>query len=68
MASWQSVLDEKILHKLAESMRPPQLEKLYDLCLADVGKRLAAMREAASLGDEPPIKERRTPSKEAVAW
>lgn len=46
------ILDEKILHKLSESMRPPQIEKLYDLCLADVGKRLTAMREAASLGDE----------------
>jgi CheY-like chemotaxis protein len=46
------ILDEKILNKFSESMRPPQIEKLYELCLTDVGKRLTAMREAALQGDE----------------
>jgi CheY-like chemotaxis protein len=47
-----AVLDEAVYRKLAESMRRPQLEKLYELCLMDTEKRLAAMQQAASNGDD----------------
>jgi CheY-like chemotaxis protein/HPt (histidine-containing phosphotransfer) domain-containing protein len=47
-----TVLDETIYCKLAESMRPPQMEKLYELCLTDAETRLASMRQAASVGDD----------------
>jgi CheY-like chemotaxis protein len=47
-----AVLDEVVYSKLARSMRPPQLVKLYALCLADAESRLATMRQAASGGDD----------------
>jgi CheY-like chemotaxis protein/HPt (histidine-containing phosphotransfer) domain-containing protein len=46
------VLDETVYRKLARSMRPPQIEKLYELCLTDTETRLASMRQAASDGDD----------------
>ncbi len=46
------ILDESIYLKLTESMRPPQLEQLYALCLADVDARLTKMHLAASSGDD----------------
>jgi CheY-like chemotaxis protein len=45
-------LDEAIYGKLATSMKPAQLHKLYDLCLADTDKRLAVMRQAALESDD----------------
>ena len=47
-----TVLDEVVYSKLAGSMRPPQLEQLYTLCLADAEGRLATMRQAASGDDD----------------
>jgi CheY-like chemotaxis protein len=47
-----AVLDEATYRKLAGSMRPPQMEKLYELCLRDTEQRLASMRQAASDGDD----------------
>jgi CheY-like chemotaxis protein len=52
----QTSLDQTICDKLAASMKPAQLNKLYDLCLADTDKRLAVMRQAASDGDDPTYK------------
>ncbi len=52
----QTSLDHTIYDKLAASMKPAQLNKLYDLCLADTDKRLAVMRQAASDGDDPTYK------------
>jgi CheY-like chemotaxis protein len=46
------VLNDAVYRKLTESMRRPQMEKLYELCLMDTEKRLAAMRQAASDGDD----------------
>ncbi len=46
------VLDEAVHRKLAESMRPAQLERLYELCLSDAEKRYNNMCSAASEGDE----------------
>jgi len=46
------VLDEAVYGKLAASMRRSRLEQLYTLCLADAETRLAAMRQAASGGDD----------------
>ncbi len=46
------VLDEVIYSKLAGSMRRPQLEQLYALCLADAEARLAMMGQAASGDDD----------------
>ena len=46
------VLDEVVYTKLAGSMRRPQLEQLYALCLADAEGRLATMQQAASGDDE----------------
>ncbi len=37
-------------------MRPPQLQKLYELCLSDMETRLETMRSAASSGDDPTYK------------
>jgi HPt (histidine-containing phosphotransfer) domain-containing protein len=51
-AAAATVLDEAVCSKLAGSMRRPQLEQLYTLCLADAETRLAAMRQAASGGDD----------------
>jgi CheY-like chemotaxis protein len=45
-------LDETVYRKLAGSMRPPQLEKLYQLSLTDAEARLTSMRQAASNGDD----------------
>jgi len=47
-----TVLDEVVYSKLAGSMRLPQLEQLYTLCLADAEGRLATMRQAASGDDD----------------
>ena len=52
----QTILDQITYAKLAASMKPAQLNKLYDLCLADTDKRLAVMRQAASDGDNPTYK------------
>jgi CheY-like chemotaxis protein len=46
------VLDEVTYSKLAESMKRPQMEKLYELCLVDAEQRLLAMQQAASNGDD----------------
>ena len=46
------VLDESVYGKLAASMRPQQLEKLYTLCLDDSKTRLATMRQAAADGND----------------
>jgi CheY-like chemotaxis protein len=46
------VLDEAVYRKLSGSMRPPQVQKLYELCLADTETRLETMRLAASKGDD----------------
>jgi CheY-like chemotaxis protein len=46
------VLDEAIYGKFAGSMRIPQLKQLYALCLADAGRRIARMRQAASVSDD----------------
>jgi len=48
----QEPIDETVYRKLAESMRPPQLQKLYELCLTDMETRLDTMRRAASADDE----------------
>lgn len=47
-----TVLNEAVYEKLAQSMKSGQLEQLYTLCLADAEKRIAAMRLAASKGDD----------------
>ncbi len=47
-----AVLNEAVYRKLAASMPRSQLEKLYQLCLADAETRLAAMRHAASHTDD----------------
>ena len=47
-----TVLDEAVYSRLAASMRRPQLEQLYTLCLADAEVRLATMRAAATGGDD----------------
>lgn len=47
-----TVLDELVYSKLASSMRRPQLEQLYALCLSDAEERLAKMRQAASNSDD----------------
>ena len=47
-----AILDENVYRKLAESMRPPKLEQLYAMCLADAEGRLAGMRRAAADGDD----------------
>jgi CheY-like chemotaxis protein len=46
------ILDESIYRKLAGSMRPPQLDQLYALCLSDVDARLTKMQLAASSSDD----------------
>jgi len=46
------ILDEGVYTKLAGSMRRPQLEQLYALCLADAEGRLMTMQQAASGDDE----------------
>ena len=50
-ASNTSVLDESVYRKLTGSMRAPQLEQLYALCLSDVDSRITKMHLAASSGD-----------------
>jgi CheY-like chemotaxis protein/HPt (histidine-containing phosphotransfer) domain-containing protein len=45
-------LDETVHQKLAGSMRRPQLQQLYALCVTDAETRLAAMQQAASNGDD----------------
>jgi CheY-like chemotaxis protein len=47
-----SVLNVVVYEKLAESMPRPRLEQLYALCLTDAEARIAAMRQAASIGDD----------------
>lgn len=46
------VLDEAVYRKLAGAMRPPQLEKLYTLCLNDAAGRLTMMQRAAAEGND----------------
>ena len=46
------VLNEGVYRKLAGSMQRSKLEQLYAMCLGDVEKRTAAMRQAASEGDD----------------
>lgn len=46
------ILDESIYRKLTGSMRPPQLEQLYALCLTDIDARLTKMQLAASSRDD----------------
>ena len=46
------ILDESIYLKLTVSMRPPQLEQLYALCLVDIDARLTKMQLAASGCDD----------------
>jgi CheY-like chemotaxis protein len=45
-------LDEDVYGKLADSLRRPQLEQLYALCLKDAEVRIERMRRAASDGDD----------------
>jgi CheY-like chemotaxis protein len=52
-AATVAALDEAIYRTLAGSMRPPQVQKLYELCLADTETRLETMRRAALSGDDP---------------
>jgi CheY-like chemotaxis protein len=47
-----AVLNEIVHQKLAGSIRRPQLQQLYALCLTDAEARLAAMQRAASNGDD----------------
>jgi DNA-binding response OmpR family regulator len=47
-----SVLNVVVYEKLAGSMPRPRLEQLYALCLTDAEARIAAMRQAASIGDD----------------
>ena len=47
-----AVLDESVYSKLAVSMRPPQLDQLYALCLSDAEQRLGGMRQASAKGDD----------------
>jgi len=47
-----AALDEAVYRKLTGTMRRPQLEKLYALCLTDTETRLAAMRQAAFDGND----------------
>jgi CheY-like chemotaxis protein len=46
-----SVLNVAVYEKLAGSMPPSRLKQLYALCLKDAEGRIAAMRQAASIGD-----------------
>jgi HPt (histidine-containing phosphotransfer) domain-containing protein len=48
----ENVLSGVVYEKLAGSMPRPRLEQLYALCLADAENRIAAMRQAASDGDD----------------
>jgi CheY-like chemotaxis protein/HPt (histidine-containing phosphotransfer) domain-containing protein len=45
-------LDETVHQKLAASMRRPQLQQLYALCLSDAAARVAVMQWAASSGGD----------------
>jgi CheY-like chemotaxis protein len=47
-----AVLDENVYRKLAGSMRGPQLDQLYAMCLADAEGRITGMRRAAADGDD----------------
>jgi len=51
-----TILDDAIYRKFAGSMRPPQLNQLYALCLADAERRLATMQQAASGNDDAAFK------------
>jgi CheY-like chemotaxis protein len=51
-AATVTALDEATYRKLARSMRQPQVQKLYELCLADTETRLETMRRAASNSDD----------------
>jgi CheY-like chemotaxis protein len=46
------VLDQSVYGKLAASMSRERLYQLYNLCLDDALKRIAAMHQAVSLGDD----------------
>lgn len=47
-----TVLDHAVYEKLAASMRSERIGQLYALCLDDARRRIAAMRLAASGGDD----------------
>jgi CheY-like chemotaxis protein/HPt (histidine-containing phosphotransfer) domain-containing protein len=47
----EGVLSKVVYEKLAGSMPRSRLEQLYELCLTDAENRIAAMRQAASNGD-----------------
>ncbi len=47
-----NVLDQTIYTRLAASMSRERLNQLYDLCLDDALKRIAAMHQAVSVGDD----------------
>jgi CheY-like chemotaxis protein len=46
------VLNDSIYRKLADSMPPSKLEKLYAMCLNDAEKRIAEMRRTAARQDD----------------
>lgn len=52
LATGAAVLDQSVFGKLAASMSRERLNQLYNLCLNDVLKRIAAMHQAASQGDD----------------
>lgn len=47
-----AILNEEVYLKLSQSMRGPQLEQLYAMCLGDAEKRIAEMRQATSERDD----------------
>jgi len=47
-----TVLDQAIYQKLAASMKAEQMERLYTLCLQDVGRRFSAIKQAAAESDD----------------
>jgi CheY-like chemotaxis protein len=47
-----TTLDGTVYNRFAESMHPERVVQLYTMCLTDVKKREATMREAAARGDD----------------
>ena len=47
-----AVLNQAVYQKLAASMRAEQMERLYTLCLQDVGRRFSSMKKAEAEGDD----------------
>ncbi|MBS1820355.1 MAG: response regulator [Acidobacteria bacterium] len=52
VSSDATVLDPETRRKLAATMKPEKLSQLYYLCLSDVRKRVAIMRQAAATNDD----------------